>query len=197
MTYATTFNIRTTTHTLYGLLQSLVVVGVSTVVKPGKSMWPLAKHKPAFGLEPIANLMALEEANPKQGIAKDSWNAKPIDLHPTRCLSTPLASLTIWTSLTYPTSTGLMSPWSSAPSLPVQSCDQVYWRHYGTVPGPLRVPGGCNGPWPVFKTEEYRCKSGKCRPTNYSRFFKEMCPNVYSYPKDDKTSVFTCPNGTN
>ncbi|GKU89787.1 hypothetical protein SLEP1_g3881 [Rubroshorea leprosula] len=67
----------------------------------------------------------------------------------------------------------------------------------GQCPGPLRVPGGCNGPCPVFKTEEHCCNSGKCGPTDYSRFFKERCPDVYSYPKDDQTSVFTCPNGTN
>ncbi|KAK4752190.1 hypothetical protein SAY87_020988 [Trapa incisa] len=67
----------------------------------------------------------------------------------------------------------------------------------GECPAALRVPQGCNGPCPVFKTEEHCCNSGNCGPTDYSRFFKTRCPDAYSYPKDDATSVFTCPGGTN
>ncbi|CBI34736.3 unnamed protein product, partial [Vitis vinifera] len=33
--------------------------------------------------------------------------------------------------------------------------------------------------------------------THYSRYFKTRCPDAYSYPKDDQTSTFTCPGGTN
>ncbi|CAN0841645.1 Thaumatin-like protein [Linum grandiflorum] len=64
-------------------------------------------------------------------------------------------------------------------------------------PRELKVPGGCNGPCPVFKTDEHCCNSGKCGPTKYSRFFKQRCRDAYSYPKDDPTSTFTCPTGTN
>ncbi|XVF13173.1 hypothetical protein REPUB_Repub08aG0185500 [Reevesia pubescens] len=67
----------------------------------------------------------------------------------------------------------------------------------GQCPNELKVPGGCNGPCPVFKTEEHCCNSGNCAPTKFSRFFKERCPDAYSYPKDDPTSLFTCPTGTN
>ncbi|GLT90732.1 hypothetical protein SLE2022_086500 [Rubroshorea leprosula] len=67
----------------------------------------------------------------------------------------------------------------------------------GQCPNELKVPGGCNGPCPVFKTEEYCCNSGNCGPTNFSKFFKDRCPDAYSYPKDDPTSLFTCPTGTN
>ncbi|XP_021906143.1 thaumatin-like protein [Carica papaya] len=67
----------------------------------------------------------------------------------------------------------------------------------GQCPNELRVQGGCNGPCPVFKTEEHCCNSGNCGPTNLSRFFKQRCPDAYSYPKDDPTSLFTCPTGTN
>ncbi|KAL3524548.1 hypothetical protein ACH5RR_017382 [Cinchona calisaya] len=52
----------------------------------------------------------------------------------------------------------------------------------------LRAPGGCNNPCTVFKTDEYCCNSGSCGPTDYSRFFKNNCPDAYSYPKDDQTS---------
>lgn len=64
-------------------------------------------------------------------------------------------------------------------------------------PSQLQAPGGCNNPCTVFKTDQYCCNSGSCGPTDYSRFFKNLCPEAYSYPKDDATSTFTCPSGTN
>lgn len=64
-------------------------------------------------------------------------------------------------------------------------------------PNELKAPGGCNNPCTVFKTDQYCCNSGSCNATNFSRFFKERCPDAYSYPKDDQTSTFTCPAGTN
>ncbi|CAN4127423.1 unnamed protein product [Withania somnifera] len=54
-------------------------------------------------------------------------------------------------------------------------------------PNELKTPGGCNNPCLVFKIDEYCCNS----------FFKKMCHDAYSYPKDDQTSTFTCPAGTN
>ncbi|XP_057525408.1 protein P21-like [Amaranthus tricolor] len=67
----------------------------------------------------------------------------------------------------------------------------------GPCPGPLRTNGGCNNPCTVFKTDNYCCNSGSCTATDYSRYFKGKCPDAYSYPKDDATSTFTCPSGTN
>ncbi|KAH0708650.1 hypothetical protein KY284_010077 [Solanum tuberosum] len=69
----------------------------------------------------------------------------------------------------------------------------------GQCPSELRAPGGCNNPCRVFKTKEYCCTngSGSCSPTDFSRFFKQRCPDAYSYPQDDPTSMFTCPAGTN
>ncbi|XP_072986442.1 protein P21-like [Typha latifolia] len=64
-------------------------------------------------------------------------------------------------------------------------------------PSQLKAPGGCNNPCTVFMTDEYCCNSGSCGPTNYSKFFKKLCPEAYSYPKDDPTSTFTCPAGAN
>ncbi|KAE9590540.1 putative thaumatin [Lupinus albus] len=37
----------------------------------------------------------------------------------------------------------------------------------------------------------------KCPPTNYSKIFKDQCPQAYSYAFDDKSSIFTCPSGGN
>ncbi|RWR88668.1 thaumatin-like protein [Cinnamomum micranthum f. kanehirae] len=68
----------------------------------------------------------------------------------------------------------------------------------GQCPNELRVPGGCHNPCTVFGTDQYCCNSsGSCGPTSYSRFFKDRCPDAYSYPLDDQTSTFTCPSGAN
>lgn len=66
-------------------------------------------------------------------------------------------------------------------------------------PSQLKVPGGCNNPCTVFNTNQYCCTEGQgsCGPTDLSKFFKERCPDAYSYPQDDPTSLFTCPSGTN
>lgn len=61
----------------------------------------------------------------------------------------------------------------------------------------LKTTGGCLNACQVFGTNEYCCNSGSCGPTKYSKFFKDLCPQAYSYPKDDATSTFTCPGGTN
>ncbi|KAB5514419.1 hypothetical protein DKX38_028325 [Salix brachista] len=67
----------------------------------------------------------------------------------------------------------------------------------GQCPNQLRSPGGCNNPCTVFKTDQYCCYSGNCAPSVFSKFFKDRCPDAYSYPKDDQASPFTCPGGTN
>ncbi|KAM3321838.1 protein P21-like [Capsicum chacoense] len=67
----------------------------------------------------------------------------------------------------------------------------------GQCPNELRAAGGCNNPCTVYKTDEYCCNSGNCGPTPLSKYFKDRCPDAYSYPKDDQTSTFACPGGTN
>ncbi|KAL6641584.1 hypothetical protein ACP70R_019765 [Stipagrostis hirtigluma subsp. patula] len=67
-------------------------------------------------------------------------------------------------------------------------------------PAELKAPGGCNNACTVFKQDEYCCTGANnrsCEATDYSAFFKQMCPDVYSYPQDDASSTFTCPSGTN
>ncbi|KAM3310290.1 hypothetical protein ACQJBY_031153 [Aegilops geniculata] len=67
-------------------------------------------------------------------------------------------------------------------------------------PSELQAPGGCNNACTVFKKDEYCCTgtaADNCGPTDYSKFFKGQCPDAYSYPKDDPSSTFTCPGGTN
>nr|XP_027123524.1 thaumatin-like protein [Coffea arabica] len=65
-------------------------------------------------------------------------------------------------------------------------------------PTQLRTPGGCNNPCTVFNTTEYCCTSGtSCGPTFFSTFCKGRCPDAYCDHRDDPTSFFTCPSGTN
>ncbi|XP_023548748.1 thaumatin-like protein [Cucurbita pepo subsp. pepo] len=55
----------------------------------------------------------------------------------------------------------------------------------------------CRSACDVFNTDEYCCRGSygnpsTCRPTVYSKKFKEACPTAYSYAYDDPTSIFTC-----
>jgi len=56
---------------------------------------------------------------------------------------------------------------------------------------------GCRSACDVFNTDEYCCRGNygnpsTCKPTFYSKKFKEACPTSYSYAYDDPTSIFTC-----
>ncbi|KAJ8443091.1 hypothetical protein Cgig2_030859 [Carnegiea gigantea] len=54
-------------------------------------------------------------------------------------------------------------------------------------PAELKTDQGCNNP----------CTGNpNCGPTDLTRYFKNLCPTAYSYSKDDATSTFTCPGGT-
>jgi hypothetical protein len=69
-----------------------------------------------------------------------------------------------------------------------------------SCPSELKVPGGCLSACERFGGIVYCCQGAftdKCPPTNYSMFFKTLCPDAYSYAKDDQTSTFTCPQGSN
>ncbi|KAI7728235.1 hypothetical protein M8C21_012280, partial [Ambrosia artemisiifolia] len=71
-----------------------------------------------------------------------------------------------------------------------------------TAPSELSVKAGgkvaaCRSACDVFNTDEYCCRgnygnSATCKPTSYSKKFKEACPTSYSYAYDDPTSIFTC-----
>jgi predicted Ser/Thr protein kinase len=67
-------------------------------------------------------------------------------------------------------------------------------------PSELKAPGGCKDACTVFNQDRYCCTgnaASNCSSTNYSIFFKKMCPDAYSYPKDDSSSTFSCPASTN
>lgn len=61
---------------------------------------------------------------------------------------------------------------------------------------------GCKSACVAFNRPEYCCTGdhstpATCPPTNYSKFFKNFCPNAYSYAYDDRSSTFTCHTGPN
>lgn len=67
-------------------------------------------------------------------------------------------------------------------------------------PSELRVRDGCKSACAAFNQPQYCCTGAyrdNCSPTNYSKFFKQQCPQAYSYAKDDATSTSTCPGGAN
>ncbi|KAM7523118.1 hypothetical protein LguiA_013020 [Lonicera macranthoides] len=56
---------------------------------------------------------------------------------------------------------------------------------------------GCKSACLAFKTPQYCCTGSfdtpqTCPPTNYSMFFKQRCPQAYSFAYDDHSSTFTC-----
>ncbi|KAL0543421.1 hypothetical protein IC582_018517 [Cucumis melo] len=71
-------------------------------------------------------------------------------------------------------------------------------------PGELRVVMGggnrsvaCRSGCVAFGKAEYCCSGvyanpNTCKPSNYSKYFKNHCPLAYSYAFDDGTSTFTC-----
>ncbi|GER48769.1 pathogenesis-related thaumatin superfamily protein [Striga asiatica] len=72
-----------------------------------------------------------------------------------------------------------------------------------TCPPELREYGsgvqvvGCKSACLAFGKDQYCCAGvynnpQVCTPTRYSRYFKTACPAAYSYPYDDRSSIFTC-----
>ncbi|PIA37123.1 hypothetical protein AQUCO_03000002v1 [Aquilegia coerulea] len=60
----------------------------------------------------------------------------------------------------------------------------------------------CKSACVAFNQPQYCCLGefatpDKCHPTNYSRIFKNACPQAYSYAYDDRSSTFTCSGGAN
>lgn len=182
----------------FGLRLSQAVAVNSTEAKLGPSTLIQVQNKPAFGLEPNARSMQKAEAAARLGTVMGYCNAKPM-AH----LLTPLAeyALNQLNNLDFYDISlvdGFNVPMDFSPLSGIR-CRGIRCAAdiTGQCPNELKAPGGCNNPCTVFKTDQYCCNSGKCVPTNFSKFFKQRCPNAYSYPKDDQTSTFTCPGGTN
>ncbi|PIA37240.1 hypothetical protein AQUCO_03000078v1 [Aquilegia coerulea] len=60
----------------------------------------------------------------------------------------------------------------------------------------------CKSACLAFGQPQYCCTGeynnpDRCTATDYSRIFKNACPQAYSYAYDDRSSTFTCPTGAN
>ncbi|KAL2902453.1 Osmotin-like protein OSML13 [Bienertia sinuspersici] len=71
-------------------------------------------------------------------------------------------------------------------------CRQISCRAdiNGQCPQKWKAPHGCSNPCTKMEL-------GSCGPNGDNKFFKQRCPDAYSFPKDDQTSTFSCPSGTN
>ncbi|KAK8607174.1 hypothetical protein V6N13_052918 [Hibiscus sabdariffa] len=61
---------------------------------------------------------------------------------------------------------------------------------------------GCKSACVAFGQPQYCCTGEynspqRCQPRNYSRIFKNQCPQAYSYAYDDRSSTFACNGGPN
>ncbi|KAM7523111.1 hypothetical protein LguiA_013013 [Lonicera macranthoides] len=61
---------------------------------------------------------------------------------------------------------------------------------------------GCRSGCNAFNTPQECCTGSSndpqvCQPTGFSMFFKQRCPQAYSYGYDDGSSTFTCTGGPN
>ncbi|KAJ8899788.1 hypothetical protein K2173_019488 [Erythroxylum novogranatense] len=96
-----------------------------------------------------------------------------------------------------------ITPQGGSPGCKVTSCQNDVNK---VCPQELAVKGrdgstiACKSACVAFNKPNYCCtgnfnKPETCPPTNYSKIFKNQCPQAYSYAYDDKSSTFTCPTG--
>ncbi|KAM7262549.1 hypothetical protein ACFE04_000232 [Oxalis oulophora] len=67
-------------------------------------------------------------------------------------------------------------------------------------PTELRDVGGCLHPCTVFENDQFCCLKGpsSCDSKEaYFKFFKDACPEAYTYPYDDSATIFTCQSAKN
>ncbi|KAJ6388699.1 hypothetical protein OIU77_027122 [Salix suchowensis] len=176
----------------------LGVAGSLAPVRHGPLTQPLAPHKHASGLGPTANLTVLGGAAARPVTATGLLACQGYGSPPNTLAEYAIGQFANQDFIDISNIDGFNVPmeFSSASA----GCSRVIKCTadiVGQCPNELKVPGGCNGPCPMLKTEEHCCNSGQCGPTTLSKYFKDRCPDAYSYPKDDPTSLFTCPTGTN
>ncbi|CAB4308118.1 unnamed protein product [Prunus armeniaca] len=150
------------------------------------------------GPEPIVPSTTQVMAGAKPATAEDSSNAKPM-VHPPNTLAEyalnqfgnkDFFDISLVDGFNVPME---FSPTSNACTRGIRCAQDIKTQ----CPNELKAPGGFHNPCTVYKTDKYCCNSGRCGPTNLSKFLEDRCRDAYSYPKDDPTSTFTCPGGTN
>ncbi|KAG5542255.1 hypothetical protein RHGRI_021952 [Rhododendron griersonianum] len=171
----------------------------------GFSLAPGASNRfpaPAgFGLEQVANSTSrATEHAPPVTVAASSTAAAAAARRPSplRNSQSAVIVITSWISMTYNAGMGIQ------PSGGAGDC-----KYAGCVadlnpkcPPELEVTSAgsivaCKSACAAFNTPEYCCTvdhstPATCPPTEYSKLFKQACPDAYSYAYDDETSTFTC-----
>ena len=72
--------------------------------------------------------------------------------------------------------------------------------HYADAPVSYTQVAGCMSACDKYGDAKYCCTGNKnspddCGPSRYSKPFKEMCPDAYTYAYDDATSTFATATG--
>ena len=105
----------------------------------------------------------------------------PLGIYPSQNAPAPICQ---WS----PTTTGILN----------QCPEQLVY--YADAPTTYTEVAGCMSACDHYGLDEFCC-TGKddskstCGPTKFSRPFKSICPDAYSYAYDDETSSFAAPNG--
>ncbi|KAK3187886.1 hypothetical protein Dsin_027447 [Dipteronia sinensis] len=93
----------------------------------------------------------------------------------------------------------------SGPTCTTSSCSA---NVNGVCPSELSVKGSdgstiaCKSACVALNQPQFCCTgefgtAATCPPTNYSKIFKDQCPQAYSYAYDDPSSTFSCTGGAN
>lgn len=101
-----------------------------------------------------------------------------------------LAGFNIPVSIVPSGGSGDCTPVTCLPDLNLHCPSKLQVRRNGQVVA-------CKNACMAFNQPEYCCTGtydnpNTCKPSSYSKFFKDSCPSAYTYAYDDPTSTFTC-----
>ncbi|KAE9447626.1 hypothetical protein C3L33_20466, partial [Rhododendron williamsianum] len=165
------------------------------------SSQPQPVGRASFGVEQVANSTdrATENAEPvtaaTSSIAPAAVVCRPSPLRNSR---SAVIVITSWISMTYNVGIGIQ-PLNGSGDCRYAGC--IADLNANCPPEPEVTSAGsgvaCKSACTAFNTPEYSCTGdhttpATCPPTQYSKLFKQACPDAYSYAYDDETSTFTC-----
>jgi len=101
--------------------------------------------------------------------------------------------------LPFPSGPRPVCQWPSDPQGIKDHCPQELW-YYADAPASYTKIAGCMSACDRYGDAKYCCTGSKnspkrCGPTRFSKPFKEMCPDAYTYAFDDRTSTFATNTG--
>ncbi|KAF3448522.1 hypothetical protein FNV43_RR09235 [Rhamnella rubrinervis] len=150
-----------------------------------------ARRELAYGHEQAAMEPLTADARPVTVVG--SYSAPSMDNIPTHSST----SSTTWISSTSLWSTGSMFPWSSVTRrIGAPAGSDAPLISTVSVPTSLGHQAGATTLVPCSRLTSTAAVLGAVAHRLFE-IFQDRCPDAYSYPKDDQTSAFTCPGGTN